>query len=336
MNYISLLGRFMKGHATSEEIVLLKKWILSDEAQEELFTYYHQHWQEAADNTISREQQERMFANISGNIRKEKNRERLSGLKQIISRHWTSYAAIILLCLTVGFGTYFYTNKNSDVQPVAAKEYTVTAEKGQRASVTLPDGTRVWLNSHTTISYSNEYGIKDRIVFLTGEAYFEVSKNPDQRFIVKANEMEVEALGTSFNVKAYKEDNNITTTLFSGKVRATAGDKTTILAPEQFALYDRDNNRLLTNYAQNIEYASMWRNNELAFESITLGDIAVLLNRIYNVQVEFTSERIRNYRFSGVIKNNSLDNVIEIISLTAPIEYSSSGNMIVLSEKNSN
>lgn len=80
------------------------------------------------------------------------------------------------------------------------------AEKGQRASVMLPDGTKVWLNSHTQISYNSNYGMKDRVVALAGEAYFEVAKDKDHRFIVKTGDMEVEALGTSFNVKAYKED----------------------------------------------------------------------------------------------------------------------------------
>ena len=83
----------------------------------------------------------------------------------------------------------------------------------------------------------------------------------------------------------------------------------------------------------NSSYARMWRNDELAFESETLEDIAVLLNRMYNVQVNFDSERIKRYRFSGVIKNNSLDNIFEIISLTAPILYGSEGDTITLREK---
>jgi len=77
----------------------------------------------------------------------------------------------------------------------------------------------------------------------------------------------------------------------------------------------------------------MWRDNELAFKGETLYDIAIRLNRIYNVQVEFKSEKIKQYRFSGVIKNNSLDNVIEIISLTAPILYEAKEDTIILSEK---
>ncbi|MDR0348403.1 MAG: DUF4974 domain-containing protein, partial [Tannerella sp.] len=122
-------------------------------------------------------------------------------------------------------------------------------------------------------------------------------------------------------------------TLFSGSVRATAGDKTVMLEPEQYVTFDRENRRINVGRAENAAYAAMWRENELAFNRQTLDEIAVMFNRLYNVTIRFDSEKIRNYRFSGVIKNNSLDNVIEIISLTAPISYQYKSDTIILSER---
>lgn len=145
--------------------------------------------------------------------------------------------------------------------------------------------------------------------------------------------MEVEALGTSFNIKAYKEDTEIITTLFSGSVQTSVQENTIRLRPEEYASFNRENGRFSASHSDNVDYALIWRNNELAFERQTMEEIAVLLNRMYNVEIVFRSEKIKNYRFSGVIKNNSLDNVIELISLTAPIIYQSSGDTIILNEK---
>jgi ferric-dicitrate binding protein FerR (iron transport regulator) len=145
--------------------------------------------------------------------------------------------------------------------------------------------------------------------------------------------MQVEALGTAFNIKAYKEDTEVVATLFEGSVQTSVKNKTVKLVPEQYASFNRENFRLTVSRAENAAYASMWRENELAFERNTMEEIAVMLNRMYNVEIVFQSEKIKKYYFSGVIKNNSLDNVIEIISLTAPIVYKSVGDTIVLNEK---
>lgn len=237
--------------------------------------------------------------------------------------------AAVLLCVVVGLASHLYTRQSI----VVVNEYLVEAEKGQKASVTLPDGTKVWLNSHTQILYDSNYGVEDRVIDLRGEAYFEVTKDKEHRFIVKVGDLDVEALGTTFNVKAYKEDNDVIATLFSGSIQATTEKQSVILSPAQQVAFNRKSKTLKVDNPENIAYASMWRDNELAFKGETLNEIAIRLNRLYNVQIEFKSENIRQYRFSGVIKNNSLDNVFEIISLTSPIMYESLGDTIILSER---
>jgi ferric-dicitrate binding protein FerR (iron transport regulator) len=251
---------------------------------------------------------------------------------------WMRYAAAVILCVSTGLATYLYTRHSYPENPVNTAKTTlvVSAEKGQRANVTLPDGTRVWLNSHSQITYPSDYGVEARSLTLTGEAWFEVAKDSTRCFVVTAGEMTVEALGTSFNIKAYQEDTEVVTTLFTGSVRTVVGNKEVKLLPKQYVSFNRSSRKLTTGYPENISYTAMWRNNELAFESVSLEKIAVLLNRMYNVEVVFTSDKVRKYCFSGVIKNNSLDNVIEIISLTAPITYESKGDTIKLSEKKTN
>lgn len=331
---IDLLDRFMRGETLPEEEQLLLEWFRNSASKDEILEFYQQRWSEVPEDELPAEIQGRMYLRIKERMHEMENRhkeqeKRAFKLKSSFMR-FLPYAATILLCIGISFSFYLYTQKNLS----ASNEYIVSAEKGQRASVTLPDGTKVWLNSHTELRYKSDYGVKERNVFLNGEAYFEVSKDKEHRFVVNAGEMAVEALGTAFNVKAYNEDPDFVATLFEGSIKAGTGDdNNVILTPDQHVSLNRKSKSLTVGISENVLYARMWRNNELAFEKEKLDDIAVLLNRMYNVQLKFKSDKIRQYRFSGVIKNNSLDNVIEIISLTAPIIYESHGDTIILDEK---
>jgi ferric-dicitrate binding protein FerR (iron transport regulator) len=298
---------------------------------EEIRARYQKNWDEASDKGIPREVQERMLQRI-------KSRMQDTAAVHVTRRslrpgRWVRYAAAVVLCASTGLATHLYHTRHAAPVDTAQKTLVVSAEKGQRANVTLPDGTKVWLNSHSQIAYPGDYGLKSRTLTLTGEAWFEVAPDSTRRFVVTAGEMTVEALGTSFNIKAYREDAEVVTTLFTGSVRTVVGNREIKLLPEQYVSFNRTSRKLTAGYPENISYASMWRNNELAFESVSLEKIAVLLNRMYNVEVVFTSDKVRKYCFSGVIKNNSLDNIIEIISLTSPITYESKGDTIRLSEK---
>ena len=244
---------------------------------------------------------------------------------------WLSHAAVAFVCISLGIGSHWYYMRQVPLSDPL--DYVVSADNGQRASVVLPDGTKVWLNSHTKLNYKSDYGVKERSVSLSGEAYFEVSKDTLRRFLVNAGDMEVEALGTAFNVKAYEEDDEVVTTLFEGSVRTVVGKEFVILSPDESAVFNKSSHILSVNHPTNASYARLWRTNELAFSGESLEEIAVLLNRMYNVEVRFLSNKIKGYSFSGVIRNNSLDNVFEIISLTAPITYVSVGDTIYLNEK---
>ncbi|WP_455640383.1 FecR family protein [Parabacteroides sp.] len=323
---ILLLDRFMRGETSAEEERMLLAWFRSDVARDELFDLYRRRWQESKSGELDEEVLERMLQQTKARMRMSEpphHRKRIN--------LWTKYVAAVIFIIGIGIASYVFT-RQSTVEDVK-EEYVVEADKGQRASITLPDGTKVWLNSHTQLSYLADYGRQERIVTLKGEAYFEVAKDKERRFVVKTDMMDVEALGTSFNVKAYKADDKITTTLFTGSVRVSAYDKSVVLSPNQQVQLSRTDRKLKVNVPDNSRYANMWRDNELAFNKETFEDIAIVLNRLYNVQIVFDSEKIKHYRFSGVIKNNSLDNVIEIISLTAPITYRSRGDTIILGLK---
>lgn len=329
---ISLLECFMRGETSPDEEQILFDWLHSPEAKEQLSIYYQKTWQNS-DNKLVAEVQGRMFERVKSQMRNatlELNRRKQKRIMQV--KRLFQYAAIILLIIGAGIGGHLYT-VSLTVPSTTGKNYLVQTGKGQRANITLPDGTVVWLNSYTQLHYNANYGTTQRIVSLTGEAYFEVAKDKEKPFIVETEGMNVEALGTTFNVKAYREDSRIVTTLFSGSVHVSSDKDNVILSPEENATFERSSGKLIMHKPDNPSYAKMWRNNDLVFNGETLEEIAVLLNRMYNVQIVFKSESIKKHSFSGVICNNSLDNVIELISLTSPITYEAHGDTIILDNR---
>jgi len=289
-----------------------------------LDAFYRERWEKASGLNMAPETEKRIFRALGKRIGGE--------VRRLDTGVWWRYAAAVFIGAVIAISALFSLRRPAAETPVAG-EFTVFSAKGQRANITLPDGTQVWLNSHTKITCPRDYGQKERRLSLEGEAYFEVAKDSTRRFLVNAGEMTVEALGTSFNVKAYNEDKDIVATLFTGSVQVNANGKRITLAPEQYALFNRKSGRLDAKTAENATYAALWRDNELVFDRTTLDEIAVLFDRMYNVTVLFQSEKVRRYRFSGVIKNNSLDNVFEIISLSKPITYEYKGDTIVLGER---
>lgn len=330
-NNISLLERFMRGETSSDEEQQLMEWLRTSEGGEQLKGYYYKIWHNSGEE-LSAEVQGRMFARIKSRMRETRNEEfNRKYILKLKTRRLCQYAAVILLIIGAAIGGHFYTDPTETEK--SSSQYLVNTEKGQRANVTLPDGTVVWLNSYTRLSYDVGYGGSKRVVSLTGEAFFDVANDKERPFIVKTKGMDVEALGTTFNVKAYNEDTRIVATLFSGSVRVSAAGRDVTLSPDEDAIWEWSSGKLTVRKLGNSSHASMWRDNELVFNGETLSEIAVLLNRMYNVHIIFKSDEIKEYSFTGVIRNNSLDNVIELISLTSPITYKTKGDTIELNSR---
>ncbi len=198
----------------------------------------------------------------------------------------------------------------------------------------LEDGTRVWINSETNIEYPVSFSEKIRRVRLSGEAYFEVAHNPDRPFIVELENAKIEVLGTSFNVRAYKEDISLTTTLAEGKVAFSsgAGDENFVMNPgEQFEL-DKTSGAV-TKRSVDVSLYTAWKDGRFAFRDQRLEDIFKTLARWYDVEVVYQTEGIKDKRFTGDLKRyDDFNKILEIMGSSDLIKFEFRDNKIIIKE----
>lgn len=210
----------------------------------------------------------------------------------------------------------------------------VTAIGGEYALI-LSDGTRVWLNADSELEYPVEFVKKERIVKLSGEAYFEVAPNPEQPFIVEAGGIQTRVLGTSFNIQAYRNEKSVYTTLLTGSLRVAVADggDAVVLTPGREAIWEKGSGAIQVE-AVNAEDAIAWRYGNFIFEEEDIEVVMRMLSRWYEVEFVVDGGRKERHTFSGrMSKDESLDTVLETIELAGGPEFRREGNIIHLIEK---
>jgi len=200
--------------------------------------------------------------------------------------------------------------------------------------IELPDGTIVTVASNTTFFYDSDYGKKDRVVHLEGEAYFDVAKQKSKPFIVKVKNQSIEALGTKFNVMAYPSDSLLTTTLVEGSVRLTTGNnaKETVLKPNQQLTYNNIRNVIEIANVDASRFTS-WTTGYYYFSQQTLKAIFYKLSHVYGITFDVKSEDLNKKIFTGTFyRGQSVNNILEVISLSIPIKYEINDRVVIISE----
>ena len=313
---IEIFERYIQNSANEDEIKRLGLWIRNNQK----ISLWLEQQISASSSTMDKEVQMRMLKNIEAEIDVNINNDVIPETKRKIRTRintWLRVAALFLLPVITAAGMYMYMSRNT----LSPAPLIVTVERGQKANITLPDGSKVWLNSQSKLTYSPNFNVKTRELLLDGEAFFEVAHNPEKPFIVRSNDIAVEALGTAFGVKAYNEDNLISSILLRGKVRVTTPDGESILKPNERIMYDKTTRKKIKSRVINSKDFKGWIHNELRYENVSLEDIAKDIQRIYNVNVLFANERLKNQRFTGSVNNNSLESMLSIITLTSPVSF---------------
>ena len=238
---------------------------------------------------------------------------------------WTRLAAAILLVLLVSGGVWFIGHNGLFQEEVF---HTFTSVRGQSSMVTLPDGTRVWLNGESSLKYSSNYGRTSRNVNLSGEGFFKVKKNKDLPFVVNACEVKVTALGTSFNIDAYSPGNQVVITLEEGRVKTESMDLSEILDPGMQLIAKK--NQFEIKHVDT-EIFTSWHRGKIVFKNETLETITNQMGKMYDVNFVFKNDTLKSFRYRGTIQlDNSILKAMEKLSISTNIEYEVKGNNVYL------
>ena len=330
-DYFEIFERYILNTASPDEVKTLCEWVNKNT---EISEWLEKQIHDSPDN-MNKELQLKMFNDIKTTLRIEKPTELEVNESKIASgsafselKTWIRFAAMFVLPLISALGVYLYMSDKNVTEPLV-----VSVERGQKASITLPDGSKVWLNSLSELTYNSDFNTEKRELLLDGEAYFEVASNPDKPFVVRSNEITVEALGTAFGVKAYTDDVSVSSILMHGKVRVTTPNGSIILKPNERVQYDRELATTRQSSVTNAVDFTGWIHNELRFENESLYEITRNIQRIYNVEIIFSTERLKKLRYTGTVDNNSLESVLNLISLTSPVSFKIDGQKVILLER---
>ena len=207
--------------------------------------------------------------------------------------------------------------------------------KGNAYELELADGTHVWLNAESELSYPTRFTGETREVRLRGEAFFDVAKNPDCPFVVRTDDVAVRVLGTSFNVSAYRSEQTASVTLVGGSVavKANKGEEFRIVPSEQFC-YDKNSRKSGIQVVDTEQYTS-WTKGEYVFKNATLDEIFNKLLHWYDFSVRYQNEQLKNKHFSLVVDRRiSLEQLLELISFTSDVQLEQNqGNIIIVKQK---
>lgn len=294
-----LLYKYFKGIATIDEEKQLLDWVDESPANRKAF------------------QKERMLYDIAlftdeKKLKKEEKKARILPMLKWSAR----VAAVVVVALSCGFlfRDYQY-NK-------AAQMQTVAVPAGQRAQITLADGTRIWLNAKSTLTYATNFGRTARNVTLEGEAYFEVAKNKDIPFYVNTEKNKVRVVGTSFNVCAYKDSKEFETTLVEGIVDIyAAGNEKPIVRLQKNEFFADYDGKLKKTVLPSYDYLR-WKEGFYCFDDSELSHILNRLELYYNVKITVKNKKLLSHRYTAKFKEqDGLEHILKVIQKDQNFKY---------------
>jgi transmembrane sensor len=311
-----IILRQISGKASSEDIMLLDNWLKQD--AENYKTYdilYNFHQIASTKETLFVPDKEQAWRNIENRITLHQNKKFYTFLK---------YAAAAAVFFLVGLIANNLWNRNK-VNEIARQFSTYIVPAGQKSKIILPDGSKVWLNSGTTLKYSSNYNLDSREVTLDGEAFFEVAKDKSRKFTVYSENTSVEVYGTAFNIKNYAGDKKLELSVKEGKVGFLEnGNKISDLSNgDQLKLLK--GSLICETGKADINIITAWKNDELVFKATSVKELVKYMERWYGVNITIENGKSVQKKYTFKVKTESLTELLQLINIMTPLRYTING-----------
>ncbi len=337
-----LITKYLSGETDKEEDRRLFAWINANEDNYQFYQEAKQLWNEGH-LTFTGFEKDKAYTGLQQKLEKGvadaplvvKRRQNLA-FKEQSRVYWRNVAAsiVILVVLTTTGYLVFPPTSSPDDGPVTYVEK--HTPKGKKLKTTLPDGTTAWLNANSYLRFPETFPGDERVVFLDGEAYFEVAHDMHRPFTVKSDVIHTTALGTSFNVRAFKGQQFIDVTLLTGKVKVSyvAVDNSVqdigTLEPHEQVSYDKVWKNAVKHSLGDASSQIAWKEGVIILKDMDFEQIALELERWYDVKVSFENDNLKNCLLEGKFKQVSLQKVLKMLSMTANFTYEITGDHVYI------
>ena len=362
-----LIARKLSGEASQADLRELEAHLGENASDQYLFEMLNTYWMQHPEGHLvnNNETEERITRIIAGGGTSSEVTSDLNSLSPTLSpprsggfKKWAwggGIAAIVVAGILV-FVNAGKTNHKLVSKSVQSQQREVMAKRGTRSKLILPDGTQVWLNADSKLTYLNTFNNELREVNLDGEAFFDVVKDAKRPFVVHTSGIDIKVLGTAFNVKSYQQESTIETTLLRGMIEVTTRDDTktpkVILRPHEKLVFKKSDNELSAGdkievkpnpKSEKVQDARMaiipvisrpdsvmketsWVYNKLVFEGENFKEVSLKMERWYNVRIDFRDEKLMRYRLKGTFQNETIQQALEALKLIAKFDYVMNGN----------
>ncbi|OCW93347.1 anti-sigma factor [Macellibacteroides sp. HH-ZS] len=309
-----VLPRYCSGEATIEECRMVEEWIGQSEQNylivKQIYTI------DQVLETVQMESKvdtEKALASVSRRMSRE--------YPQVTWFTWVQrVAAILFIPLLITWSIGYFTPRTEIAHMIEIK-----TNPGMTTTINLPDGSKVFLNSESSLTYPSFFSEDKRNVQLKGEAFFEVRKDPEHGFIVSTpNHTQIEVLGTTFNVEAFERDSFISTTLVEGKVRfayqKNRQPATVVMKPGEKLMYNTTSSQIKL-IQTNGETEIAWKDGKIIFQATPLPEVLRMLEKRFNVTFVLSNNRLRGEAFNGSFTNQRLERILEIFKISSNIKW---------------
>ena len=302
--------------------------------------------EEAYMNYMNRLKEKELMIEEHGSVTTSKRFQSFAGIKRIF--YYSLGVAVSSIVI-------FFLVKNLNIEKpsiVTDNNNEISTRDGSKSKIQLPDGSVVWLNAGSRLTYDKDFGKKNREASLSGEAYFDIVKNSDHPFILHTSNIDIMVLGTTFNVKAHPEDKTTETSLIRGEIEVSLRNRPhdkIILTPNEKLIVENIphentsvakpvNKTESTVIISQVKYNNrdstineiQWVQNKLVFEDETFQEIALKMQRWYNVEITIEDKKLKERRYTGSFQNENIDQAMEALKFHEPFKSEKKGNKIIL------
>lgn len=347
-----LLARYVAGEYTEQERKKIEQWLNKHPDNEKKMEEFKRIW----DVTKNKQQsiremfdRDKNWQNLKARLKEDgdfeqpasepayasTSRSRITPLHSVTQKI-IRVAAIFLIAGLVGVLAYQnWYQPEPEAQDTVLRE--ISTANAQRANLTLNDGTEVMLNAASNLQLPTEFEEDVREVFLKGEAYFDVSSDPDKPFLIHARGSVIRVLGTSFTVRSYPEDGQVQVVVEEGRVSLTPEDQKSgeqaILNVNELGRYNLNSQRIETKQVEDLQLYMSWREGYLKFRETPMSQVASELERRYGVEVTFESPEIEEKLLTAYLTSRSIKNVLSVISESLEIEFQLDADQVTFSKE---